>query len=79
MPDAPVQGFDTGKVFYAGAGDDRIVAGELDLKINFGSGVDTFVLKDASIDWATRKTATTTGRWWSRPRPTGTRSSMPRS
>ncbi len=55
MPDAPVQGFDTGKVFYGGAGDDRIVAGALDLKINFGSGVDTFVLKGASIDWTVKE------------------------
>jgi hypothetical protein len=52
MPDAPVQGFNTGRVFNAGSGDDVVRAGALDLKLNFAAGADTLVLKDAAtIGW----------------------------
>ncbi len=55
MPDDPVQGFDTSKVFRTGAGDDRVKAGALDLKVNFGAGADTFVLKGASVNWGNKE------------------------
>ncbi len=55
MPDTPVAGFDTSKMFYAGSGNDRIKAGDLDLRINFGQGVDTFVLDNGTVEWGNKE------------------------
>jgi hypothetical protein len=55
MPDDPVQGFDAARLFRTGAGDDRVKAGALDLKVDFGKGADTFVLKDAAVNWDNRE------------------------
>lgn len=56
MPNAPVAGFETARLFQAGSGDDKVRAGALDLKVDFGAGDDTFVLKDAAvIGWGNRE------------------------
>jgi hypothetical protein len=57
MPDAPVDGFDTGRTFSTGAGNDRVVAGSFDQKIAFGGGVDTFILKGDTffVPWANKE------------------------
>jgi hypothetical protein len=51
MPNAPVAGFNHRRVFQAGPGDDTVRAGTLDLKVNFGAGEDSFVLRDAQVAW----------------------------
>ena len=55
MPHAEVAGFDVGRTFRAGAGDDVVRAGELGLKLDFGRGDDTLVLKDAVIGWGNKE------------------------
>jgi hypothetical protein len=55
MPHEPVAGFNLGRTFQTGAGDDKIRAGDLGFEANFGSGVDTLVLKDAEINWGNRE------------------------
>ena len=55
MPDTKVQGFNTDKTFSTGAGNDRVKAGDLDLKLAFGDGTDTFVVKDASVNWGNKE------------------------
>jgi hypothetical protein len=52
MPNAPVAGFDTGRVFWAGPGDDTVRAGALDLKVNFGAGEDSLLARGARVAWA---------------------------
>ena len=55
MPKAEIAGFDNGRVFRMGAGDDEVRAGNLDMKVNFGAGTDKLVFKGAEIDWSIRE------------------------
>jgi hypothetical protein len=56
MPGAPLPGFNADRTFRAGAGDDTVRTGDLDLTIDFGTGVDTLVLgEDATVAWSIRE------------------------
>lgn len=55
MPNAAISGFNAAKVFQMGAGDDEARAGNLDMKVNFGAGVDTLTFKGAEIDWSIKE------------------------
>jgi hypothetical protein len=55
MPDAPVAGFNLGRLFRAGPGDDVIRAGDLGFRADLGKGDDTLALRRAEISWGNRE------------------------
>ena len=63
MPNVPLAGFVNSRTFRAGDGDDTVRAGGLDLRLDFGAGVDRFELDSARVPCASARTATATRRW----------------
>lgn len=52
MPNAEIAGFDDSRMFQTGAGNDEVRAGNLDMRVNLGAGVDTLKFNGANIDWS---------------------------
>lgn len=55
MPNAALDGFNPASTFYLSAGNDEARAGGLGVRLDFGSGTDTLVLKGATLNWAVKE------------------------